>query len=58
MAIDDKATREQLIRLLAELEQLITDDSDDLGFHLKVVPVRVELAVSVRMVLAAEKGGH
>lgn len=55
MTIDDKATRKQLIRLLVEIEQLITDESDDLGYHLKVVPILIELAIGLRQILAAEK---
>lgn len=57
MAIDDKATRGQLIRLLVELESLITDETEEGGWKLKVAPIRTELAVSVRLVLRAEKGG-
>lgn len=45
-------SQELQINTLREVEQLITRESDDLGFHLKVVPMKIELVQVIRSIIA------
>lgn len=51
------AAAPDLFALARELEQLVTTDSDDLGFHLRMVPVRVETVKALRAAIAKAEGG-
>lgn len=50
------AAAPELLALAREVEQLITRDSDDLGFHLRVVPMRIETVRALRAAIAKAEG--
>jgi hypothetical protein len=45
-----------LLRALKAVEQLITTESDDLGFHLRVVPISIDLVRTLRAAIAKAEG--
>lgn len=39
------------LQLLHAVEQLLTTESDDLGFHIRAVPMSIDLARAIRATL-------
>ena len=52
------ATAPELLALAKEIEQLVTNDSDDRGFHLRVVPIRIETVRALRSAIAKAEGAQ
>lgn len=51
-----RTQRDELLTVARAVEQLITRDSDDLGFHLNVVPMRIETVLALRSAIAKAEG--